>query len=96
MIITIYKCEQCGKESHDSNFLDSISIQVNEYSTYPNNRERRLGYYKNICQECSTKLGIKFPNPLRENSQEEIKSLSQKLYDVICEIVHNETYRPEQ
>ena len=80
-----YYCDVCKKETSERKDLEQISIsnggETGGYSTY-----NRFELYKkyDMCQSCQEKIGLYFPEKLKP---EEIKSVQDRLFDIVCEIV---------
>jgi NifB/MoaA-like Fe-S oxidoreductase len=80
MIITIHKCDQCGKESGDTpeerealNLADvAVGVTKYKYSGYSGGRytlQDDLKRVKAMCKECRAKLGlIDVPKELPPNA----------------------------
>ena len=82
-----YICDQCKAEFAENTKLTTVKLETEPYTSYP--RRRKVSWYKDICNECCLKLGIKFDNPKTEKEIDtQTQSLEARLFDIFQEIAY--------
>ena len=85
--VYIYKCDKCGKEARN----DTQKELYEKYQPITMNLENRYSKlvvnksYFYLCPDCLVKIGI-VPDDVKFTAEEN-KSLSDRLFDIIAEII---------
>jgi hypothetical protein len=85
MLKRIYICDQCKKEFVEQNVLTMVKLETEPYSFYP--KRTKVSWYKEICDECCEKIGIKFCKKEEVATGNQIQSLRDRLFEIFQEIV---------
>ena len=88
----IRNCDICKKEIKNNDYLN-FKIEVMSYAT-PSKLQRHIGISpKDVCLECSNKLGIIKDSIHEKQIVPEIQTTADQLYDIMVQIVQENTYQ---
>ena len=78
-------CDVCKKEVLGKGDLTTITIgNGGDWIAYSSYNHFKVYKKYDMCQSCQEKIGLYFPEKLKP---EEIKSVQDRLFDIVCEIV---------